>query len=207
MFKKYMGYGFIMGICGVALFSSGCAMFRAKTEDVSVDNMQHMRADYDATDMRKITQEMVDGILQWPTIAANTNPPIMMIAGVQNRTKQYVDTKNLTDRMRTLLLQSGKVQFVNAERRDELLKEQGYQAAHATAATQVAIGKQLGASYMLTGSLTEMSESTPNQVRVSKTQLNYYKLTIEITDLETGLIAWTKEVEFARSLRIPLIGW
>ena len=197
----------LLGATGIMVFSSGCAMFRAKTEDVSVDQMGHYQADYDATDMRKITQSVVSQVLGSPWLNNQAEAPIMVDAGVENRTSEYVDTKNLTDRMRTLLLQSGRVQFVNAQRRDDLLKEQGFQAANATAATQAAIGQQLGAKYMLTGSLTEMTQKTPRQVRVSKTEMKYYKLTIEINDLTSGLIVWTTEEEFARSARQPLIGW
>lgn len=197
----------IIGATGLILFTNGCAMFRAKTTDVSVDQMGHYGADYDATDMRKITQSVVNQILGSPWLNNQAEPPIMVDAGVENRTSEYVDTKNLTDRMRTLLLQSGKMQFVNAQRRDDLLKEQGYQAANATAATQASIGQQLGAKYMLTGSLTEMTQKTARQVRVSKTEQKYYKLTIEINDLTTGLIVWTTEEEFARAARQPLIGW
>ena len=191
----------------VLLFSSGCAMFRAETTQVSVDQMEHFRADYDATDMRNITQDVVNQLLMSPWLNNQPYPPIMMVAGVENRTSEYVDTKNLTDRARTLLIQSGKVQFINAARRDDLLKEQGYQAANATAQTQAAIGQQLGAQYMFSGSLTEMTQKTARQVRVSKTEMKYYKLTVEVTDLTSGLIAWTTEVEFARKARQPLIGW
>lgn len=197
----------VFGAVAIVLFSSGCAMFRAKTTDVEVDQMGHYQADYDATDMRKITQSVVNQVLGSPWLNNQSEAPIMVDAGVENRTSEYVDTKNLTDRMRTLLLQSGKVQFVNAQRRDDLLKEQGYQAANATASTQAAIGQQLGAKYMLTGSLTEMTQKTARQVRVSKTEQKYYKLTIEINDLTNGLIVWTTEEEFARAARQPLIGW
>ncbi len=196
-----------LGAAGMLTFSSGCAMFRAKTEEVNVNQMGHYQADYDATDMRNITQSVVNQILGSPWLSNQPEIPIMVDAGVENRTSGYVDTKSLTDRMRTLLLQSGRVQFVNASRRDDLLKEQGYQAANVTAATQAAIGQQLGAKYMLTGSLTEMTQKTARQVRVSKTEQNYYKLTIEINDLTTGLIVWTTEEEFARAARQPLIGW
>ena len=130
-----------------------------------------------------------------------------MIAGVQNRTKRYVDTKALTDRVRTLLFQSGKVQFVNEVQREALLREQGYQAANVTPETQVAVGRQIGAKYMFSGSFVEMEKTSPREVRVSRKEINYYKLTIEVTDLETGLIAWTTEKEFAREARLPLIGW
>jgi hypothetical protein len=193
--------------CVILVLSSGCAAFRASTQDVGVDQMDHYKADYDATDMRKITQQVVNELLSSPFLTDEPSAPIMMIAGVQNRTSEYVDTKNLTDRMRTLLIQSGRVKFINAARREDLLKEQGYQAANATPETQTAIGRQLGAKYMLTGSLTEMTQKTPRQVRVSKTKMNYYKLTVEVTNLETGLIDWTTEVEFARKERQPLIGW
>ncbi len=191
----------------LGLFSSGCAAFRASTADVDVREQRHMGSTYDYSDMRNITQDVVNELLNSPFLRDKTSPPIVMIAGVQNRTSRYVDTKALTDKMRTALIQSGAAQFVNEARREELLREQGYQAAHATADTQVQVGRQLGARYMLSGSLMEMESTSPRQVRVSKQQLNYYKLTIEVTDLETGLIAWTTEQEFARQASLPLIGW
>ena len=198
---------FIAGASIIALLLSGCSAFRMSTADVSPEELEHYRADYDASDMRKITTAVVDKMLTSPFLSQQSSPPIMTIAGVENRTREYVDTKNLTDRMRTLLLQSGKMQFVNTARRKDLLNEQGYQAANATIDTMAAIGQQLGAKYMITGSLTQMTQESGKQVRVSKQRLNYYKLTMEITDLESSLILWTTEEEFARNESIPLIGW
>ncbi len=197
-----------VALCGLALaLGSGCAMFRASTTEVDVNQRQHLTADYDFTDMRDITQGLVADLLTSKFLKQNATPPIMMIAGVQNRTQQYADMKNLTDRIRTMLLQSEQVRFINETRRAELLKEQGYQVANATPETQVAVGKQLGAKYMISGSFTQMTDSTPRQVRASKQEINYYKLTFEVTDLETSEIVWTKEKEFARRASIPLIGW
>ncbi len=194
-------------VSGLALLSAGCAMFRASTADVDVNQDKHLKSTYDYSDMRNITQAVVDDLLGSDFLKNQAQPPIMMIAGVQNRTERYVDTKALTDKMRTALFQSGKMQFINEARRDDLLKEQGYQAAHATPETQAAVGKQLGAKYMISGSLMEMEETSARQVRVSKQQLNYYKLTVEVTDLESGLLVWTTEKEFARQASQPLIGW
>ena len=189
------------------LCAAGCAAFRVSTTDVNVEDRQHFGSTYDYTDMRFLTEEVAREIIASPFLADQPAPPIMMIAGVQNRTLDHRDLKALTDRIRTMIIQAGKAQFVNESRREELLKEQGYQAAHSTPETQVAIGRQLGAKYMLTGSLVEMEDRSKRQVRVSKQQRNYYKLTIEVTDLETGLIAWTTEKEFARQASLPLIGW
>ena len=49
---------------------------------------------------------------------------------------------------------------------------------------------------MLTGSLTEMSQRSPDQVRISRKKVSYYKLTLEITDLKTGLIRFFQSYKF-----------
>lgn len=197
----------IIGAFIVALLLSGCSAFRMSNEDVQPGDLEHYRADYDASDMRKITSAVVDRMLTSSFLAGQSSPPVMTIAGVENRTREYVDTKNLTDKMRTMLLQSGKMQFVNTARRTDLLNEQGYQAANANPDQMATLGAQAGAKYMITGSLTQMTQQTGKQVRVSKQRLNYYKLTMEITDLTSSLIVWTTEEEFARNESIPLIGW
>lgn len=207
MKTREMSSAVSLGAAALILFSSGCAMFRSKVQEVDVNEKKHLRADYDYSDMRAISEEISGDLLASPFMGGFAQPPIMMIAGVQNRTSQYVDTKNLTDRMRNLLLQSQKIRFVNETRRDELLKEQGFSAANATPETQVAIGNMLGARYMMSGSLTEMESKSLKQVRVSKTEVKYYKLTFEITDIQSGEIRWSKEKEFAREERLPLIGW
>lgn len=197
----------LLGGFGVAALC-GCAAFRASTTDVDVEGKDHMRsADYDFTDMRTITERIVAQMESSAFLNDQPTPPVMMIAGVQNRTSRYVDTKALTDRIRSLLLKSGKVQFVNEARREDLLREQGYQAANATPETMAAVGRQIGARYMISGSLVEMKQESPRQVRVSRQILKYYQLTFEITDLESGLIVWMTEEEFARQESLPLIGW
>lgn len=191
----------------LTILTSGCAAFRASTTSVDLDQADHKRADFDYLDMRRITENIVAQLLNGPFLETQAQPPIMIVAGLENRTSNYVDTKALTDRIRTMLLQSGRAQFVNEARRADLMREQGYQAANVTPETQTAIGRQLGASYMVSGSLVEMSSTSPRQARISKQQVKYYNLTFEITDLETGLIVWTAEEEFAREASKPLIGW
>ena len=192
---------------GLVAGTGGCAAFRASTENVDISEERHFGSRYDASDMRNITGRSVDSFLRSEFMARQPEPPVLMIAGVQNRTNDHIDTKNITDRIRTLLFQSGAVRFVNEDRRADLLEEQGYQAANVTPGQQVAIGQQLGAQYMFSGSLTEIKTSSPRQVRVSKQVLRNYKFTLEATDLETGEIAWIDEIEFARQASQPLIGW
>jgi hypothetical protein len=197
----------IGGLAALVACGGGCAAFRGNVADVDIEKGDHMRAEFDFRDLRAISGDVVNELLAEPLIAEQAAPPVFMIAGVQNRTSEYLDTKMLTDTVRTKMIQSKKVRFVNEARREDLLKEQGYQAANVDAGTEVAIGKQLGAKYMLSGAIGEMKQDTMKQVRVSKTIQRFYQLTMEMTDLQTGELVWTTQKEFARKERQPLIGW
>jgi uncharacterized protein (TIGR02722 family) len=195
-------------LCALGILSlASCSAFRASTSEVDVREKRHFTQEFDYSDLRDITESVASELVASPVLGHSQDTPVLMIAGVQNRTSDYVDTKNLTDRIRTLLFKSGKLRFANETRREDLLREQGYQAAHATPESQVAVGRQLGARYMLSGSLAEMKQVSPRQARLSKQKLNYYKLTMEMTDLESGELVWTTEREFAREASLPLIGW
>lgn len=196
-------------LCAAIVLSlvSGCAAFRAKVSDVDVNTDRHLQAKYDFVDMRKITENVANNLVGSGFLEKEGDPPLMVVLGVENRTKGYIDMKPLTDRIRTITLKSGKARFINAAQRDAMLKEQSYQAAQATPETRAKVGRQLGAKYMLTGSLAQMQSETGREVRVSKTEINYYQLTMEVTDLQTSEIVWTDEQPFAREARKPIIGW
>jgi len=205
--KTFLNSVIIAFISVSIVLLNGCAMFRIRVKDDDVSNLPAFDAKYGAQDLRKLSMDVSDEIANSSFIKSQEGDPIMIIYGIQPRTTTFIDTQALTDRIRTTLIQTSNLRFVNRTRRDELMKEQGYQAANVTEASQVAIGKQLGAKYMLTGALVEMKKETGRQVRVSKSELVYYQLTVDITDLETGLISWSTQKEFAREARKPLIGW
>jgi uncharacterized protein (TIGR02722 family) len=202
-----MSMGFLLAVVALAWLATGCAGFRASTQDITVEEAGHFDARYDAADMRNITQNVVDEFSSSAFLVDQPEKPVMMIAGIQNRTNEHIDTKNITDRIRTLLIQAGDVRFVNEARRADLINEQGYQAANVTPEGQLALGQQLGAQYMISGSLTEIKKTSPRQVRISKQELRYYKFTFEVTDLQTSEIVWITEEEFSRQASKPLIGW
>lgn len=193
-------------LLSVILFQ-GCTAFRTTVKDVDVERPKHIDAEYDYTDLKQLSAELTNELINSDFLNQQKTPPVFVIYGIEPRTTIFVDTKALTNKIRTLLMKSRKVQFVNQSRRDELLTEQDYQQQHSLSTVHVEIGKQLGAKYMLTGSLIEMKKKSGRQIRISKKELIYYNLTIEITDLETGLIAYISEKEFVREASKPIFGW
>ena len=142
--------GSVAVLCFSAILCGGCAAVRQSTGDVDVNKTKPMSAKYDYSDLRSMTDEIADILLAHEFIRNQSQPPVVVILGVENATKLHIDTKAMTDTLRGKLLASGKMRFVNAGRRGNLLTEQSYQQKHAVPETRVAIGKQLGAKYMLT---------------------------------------------------------
>jgi penicillin-binding protein activator len=197
----------VVSCAGVAVLGSGCAAFRQDVTTVDVDKSKPMSASYDYTDLRSMTDEIAVKLLDSDAFKKPATPPIVAIFDVQNNTTLHIDTLALTDTLRRKMMESNKAKFVNTARRDQLLKEQEYQGRNATAETRTAVGRQLGAKYMITGALAELKKKTGRQVRVSEKEEIYYQLTIEVTDLETGLVEAAPQVERARKESRPIIGW
>ena len=192
----------------VALFAlTGCSAFRYSVGEEDPSTSGPLTAKYDQRDLLAWADLMSKDLMDHPFPRADEDQPILVVMGIQNRTKSHQDMKAISDTITTKLLDSGKIRLVNAARRDDLLKEQGYQLANCTEETKTKIGRQLGAKYMLTGSLVEIEQQSGREVRASKKQDVYYQLTVEVTDLETGLITVRKQRDRLRRASKPLIGW
>ncbi len=196
------------GALGVlAILTGGCAAFRQSVTEQDPLRARTLTAKYDQRDLISWTEEMARLILAHPFPPEGETGVIVAPLGIQNRSRTHLDTMALEEAITTHLLESGRVRLINTARRDDLLKEQGYQLANVTPETRVAIGKQLGAKYMLTGSVMEIESRTGRQVRVSKKEDVFYRLTMEVTDLETGLIVLRKQIDRMRQASKPIIGW
>ncbi|MEI8352851.1 MAG: hypothetical protein WCG36_11150 [bacterium] len=196
-------------VLSALVIGTGCSAFRAsvQNEDVGNASVRPMDTGYDFGDLRWLGESVGLDLLAAPIIDQTGRKPILVVMGIENRTDEHIDTKAITDTIRTKVINTGKASFVNESQRDNQLREQGYQLANCTPETRVMVGRQLGARYMLTGSLVKITKDTPRQVRLSKQEQVYFQLTIEVTDLETGLIAWTTQKERVRGASKPLIGW
>jgi len=189
------------------LLTSGCSAFRQSVSSEDPRTASTLTAKFDQRDLLQMAEQLAGDILAHPFPPAGAPAPIVASLGINNNTRTHLDVVSLEDTLTTQLLNAGRMQFVNTARRDDLLKEQGYQLANATEASRVQIGGQLGARYMLTGAITELGAKTGKQVRASKQEDVYYQLTLEITDLETGLIVLRKQRDRLRRKSTPIFGW
>ncbi len=155
--------------------------------------VETLTVDFGSTDLQMIAEKMVQSLLSAPVIQEQDRP-VLQVATVKNKTSEHIDTKSITDKIRTTLLNSNKVQFTAAELRQEVLDELEYQrqSGYVDPATRKPVGKQVGTDYLLAGEIAAIKKSRGG------TKDAYYKITLNLVDLETGLIAWADEKEIRK---------
>lgn len=194
----------ILSTSVTAFVLAGCfAHVRPVDEKASV----HYDERFDYVDLRLLSEKMASSILSNPPIAERTDNPVVIVYGISNKTSEHIDTKALTDSIRTRLVKSGKLRFVNETQRENVEREIEQMQGRVSPETQVRLGAQVGAEYMLTGTLSSIEKEEMKQVRTHRKNLLYYKLTMELTKINTALIEWTEEQEIIREADRPLIGW
>lgn len=189
-------------LLALLILGSGCSMFRTSVQEANVTKpvAKPLYPGNDVTDLCNLA-EAVNAELVTAPILAKKN--VLVVMGIENRTDEHISTKVITDTIRAKLINAGKASFVDDNRRDAILKELGYQLAGCTPETQTLIGRKSGARYMLTGSLIKITKDTSRQISLSKKGQVYFQLTVEVTDIETGLIAWRTEQERVRTASKP----
>ncbi len=180
----------------------------ATTRTLDPDVEKHYDASYGFSDKKQIVNTLTDSLLSSPGVSTEVDKPIIVVYGIDNETSEHINTGGITDDIRLALIKSGEYRFINRNQRDNLADEADYQYAGFVAPEQrVNEGRQLGADYILSGTLRSIEKQQARQWRLNKRELIYYSMNLELTNLETGEISWADNVEIAREASRPIIGW
>jgi uncharacterized protein (TIGR02722 family) len=160
---------------------------------------------FGSTDLQKVAAEMTDSLLVSPvvgTLTANSRP-IIFVESIKNKTSEHIDTESITDSISTKLLRSGKFRFVDMGRVASVREQLQFQQSGGMVDSSKAIqfGKQVGAEYMLYGNLASIVKSNQDQSDV------YYKFTLRLMDLQSGLVEWADETEIRKTKGKEYISW
>jgi uncharacterized protein (TIGR02722 family) len=182
-----------------ALGLTGCASRGAVTYE-DPGTTQSLTLGFDLPDVNYVSDTMVDSMLTSPSLYnlnQNGERPILIVDRIQNRTDQHVDTMSITDSIRTRLIRSGKFRFTDKQTRDSQVEELEFQNYGPLVDKEKAIqmGKQYGARYMVTGALVSYNSASTKQ------RVKSYKLTMNLIDLQTGIIEWADEQPIVKAQR------
>jgi uncharacterized protein (TIGR02722 family) len=175
------------------------AFVKGQYDDPEKENL--MNDQWSETDMQKTVKDMVQSMVGHPSVAAAKKPPILMVTNLQNKTSEHIDTQSIMDMVRVELTNSGKVAFVDKEARQDIADEYNYQNSGMVGdETKKGPGGQVGADYIVNGRLDSIVQE------VGKDKTVYYKVTLNMTNLKTGVITWTNQKQIRKAYKKKTIG-
>ena len=165
--------------------------------------------DFGATDLQQIAAKMTTSLLIFPPIVQITNErrPVIVVEKVKNKTTQHIDTESVTDSIRTKLIRSGKFRFLDKSTDGQTISEiKRQQEQGLTKQSQAAqFGTQEGAEFILTANLSEISQK--KEEFWNKKKAVYYKFTMNLKNLRTGILEWSDEKEISKLKTDPRFGY
>ena len=191
----------VIALLGLAIVLGGCSnrVSYGDAQEAETTNI-----DFGSTDLQNIAGEMVDSMMMSGSVAAITRDgrPIVFVERIKNKTSEHIDTESITDTVSTKMLNSGKFRFVDMERIESVRKQLNFQNNDelVNQSSAIQFGKMVGAQYMLYGNLASIVKQAGSKKDV------YYKMTMRLMDLESGLIEWADETEIRKQEEKSLLG-
>lgn len=185
----------------VALGLGGCATTSPEVSSGPVKYgdskaVETVTNEFGSTDLQTIAETMARSLLQSRPVTQSRSTPLVTIAEVKNKTSEYIDTRSITDSIRAQLLKSGAVRFAvdtNAmqNQTDELIRQNQTGLYKKSKAKK--IGQMEGADFRVEGNITSIVKRTSDIKDV------YYKFSLMLVNVESGVIEWADEKEIRKT--------
>lgn len=152
------------------------------------------------TDSRMVSEAMIDDALKqrWTGdfSASKFRNPVVIVGQIRNMTHEHISTETFTKDLEKALLNSGKVDFVAAKNeRGEIREERADQAANALPSTAKKNRKEIGADFILSGTINSIVDKATEDTVV------YYQVNLEIINMESNKKIWIGEKKIKKRVK------
>ena len=175
----------ILGIF-ISLLVSACG---TQVKRMDVDESVDLSGAWNDTDSRMVSDEMINDMLERPWIRNYTRKhnslPAVIVGEIRNLSHEHINVRTFIADIERVMINSGQVNFVaSSTERKEIREERKDQDINASDATRNAMGQELGADFMLKGSINTIIDME------GKTQLRYYQVDLTLISLADNRKVW-----------------
>lgn len=176
------------------LFATGCATTVAR---VDTNKIIDLSGKWNDTDSRLVSEEMVKDALGRPWLRKfikkhRGNSPTVIVGSVKNRSHEHINVQTFVKDLERSLINSGEVEFVASKaERDEIRDERRDQASHSAEESAKSEGEEIGADFMLKGSINTIQDRTQGMVKGKSVM--FYQVNLELINIESHKKVWIGE--------------
>ncbi|UCG77646.1 MAG: penicillin-binding protein activator LpoB [Nitrospirota bacterium] len=197
--KKYAIYMLI----AAALIITGCG---TTVERVDTDEVIDLSGRWNDTDSRMVSEEMIKDSLERPWLGTfksrhGGKAPVVIVGTVRNLSHEHISVETFVKDLERALINSGQVEFVSGRaERDEIREEREEQAVYSSPETIKAVGEEIGADYMLKGSISSILDKEGGKA------VMFYQVNLELHDIETNKVVWIGEKKLKKYVKRGRLG-
>lgn len=181
----------------LALFVAGCG---TSVDRIDTGEVKDLSGAWNDTDSRLVSEEMIQDVLSRDWLAEFTRKqnkkPAVIVGEVRNLSHEHINMNTFTADMERALINSGKVQFVASKNeRGEIREERKDQDIHAAEPTRKPMGQELGADYMLKGTINTIIDTS------GSSQVRYYQVDLTLINLADNVKAWVGQKKIKKFVK------
>ncbi|TAH27362.1 MAG: penicillin-binding protein activator LpoB [Cytophagales bacterium] len=140
-------------------------------------------------DSRKVAEEMTGDCLNraWRNNFQNkfNKKPTIILGDIVNKSHEHIEASTFIKDMEKEFINSGSIRIVqNDQFREKMRMERADQQKFSSLDTQKKWGKELGADYMMFGTINSIVDQE------GKRKVIFYQINLELADLESNEIVW-----------------
>ena len=181
---------FVFGACG-----------GTDVQRVDVGETIDVSGRWNDTDSRLVSEAMIEDCINggWLRKYYRTHgdkSPVLIVGTVRNNSHEHINVRTFTKDLERALLNSGEVDFVaSATERGELRSERTDQAKHSSESTAKEMGMEVGADYMLKGSIETIEDKEGGK------SVMFYQVNLELIHIETNKKVWIGEKKIKKFIK------
>ncbi len=184
---------------------AACGGPRAFTRGTYEDpNTIEMLSDkFNENDLQLIAKKMVNSLAASPRFAQpGERLPVVLVGRMKNKTSEHIDMSSLADKIQTSLAQTSRFALLDKAAREDIAEEYEYQQSGYVRPDEAkGPGQQASADYLMTGEISSIVQE------VGADKLVYYKMTVKLNNVRTGIVEWTDEKEIRKKFEKKGISW
>lgn len=181
----------------VLVLLAGCA---TQVDRVDEGETEDLTGRWNDRDSKLVSEEMVGDMLDRPWLERHLNnrenEPTVIVGEIRNLSDEHISTNAFIRDIERELINSGRITFV-ADRgeREAIRQEREDQGLHAREDTRNPAGLELGADYMLTGTINTIRDVE------GRTEVAYYQVNLALTSLSDNTRVWVGQKEIRKVIR------
>ncbi|MCK6189551.1 MULTISPECIES: penicillin-binding protein activator LpoB [unclassified Pseudomonas] len=182
----------------VAVLASGCANTSPVLGSKNINYgdtkaVETVTNEFGSTDLQMIAESMTRSLAQSGILQGR---PVVQVYDVKNKTSEYIDTREITTSIKTQLMKTGTARFAsdNTDMQSQVdqLKLQNQSGLYKKS-TVNKTGNMVAAKYRLEGSISSIVKRSSDYKDV------FYKFSLQLIDVESGLAEWMDEKEIRKT--------